>query len=594
MSALGKIVDWLDERTGWRASVRGWLDHPVVGGAPWASAMATSVATCFLVLALTGLALMTSYAPAPQAAWASVHYIEYGQAAGHVVRGLHYWAAQALIVLAALQIAHGAIASVGRKPREVVWWLTLLVLALTLGESITGGLLPWDQRGWWARLVEGNIVGLAPGVGAWIQGMILGGSELGAVGLARGYTAHVVLLPLLFFLVLQARARLVRRHGWAQPAKDAKSLTGSELLGPAVLVASATALCVLALALLAGRAPLDAPADPMSDYPARPEWYLMPLYEMRKLFHGAGELWGTTLPPLAGVAFLALLPWIDRPGRSRALVAAPVVLVFGGAIGLGYAAWNKDAHDKTYTKQRAKADQLAAAAVRLALDGVPPEGPLAMMARDPELRGAALFDAHCASCHVLGAAGDPQKASATKLDGWTTPEWILAMIHEPDAPQFFGKGPYAGQMPSVDVRPKDLPADKRWVPMLKSDAEKQAVAAVLAAEGDEPGDPARAIDPAARELGVKIVSQRCTACHLWKGEGDDEGSGLAPELSGYGSVAWTAAQVANPSSTKTYREKALGEDLKKHMPRFDKDMSSADVEIVARWTRAHARGLPSR
>jgi ubiquinol-cytochrome c reductase cytochrome b subunit len=591
MSVLRTAADWLDDRTAWRASYRAWLDHPIVGGAPWASAMAASVATCFGVLALTGLALMTSYAPAPQAAWASVHFIEFVQAGGHLVRGLHHWAAQALIVLATVHIAHGAIASVGRKPREIAWWLTLLVLALTLAEAITGGLLPWDQRGWWARVVEGNIVGLAPGVGSFLQAMILGGPELGAVGLARGYMAHVLLLPLLFFLVLRARAKLVRRHGWVDGGPERKT---AEHLPLVASVAGATALGVLALALFAGRAPLDAPADPMSDYPARPEWFLLTLFEMRKLFHGIGELWGTTLPGLAAAAFLALLPWIDQRGRSRALVAAAVVLIFGGAIGLGYAAWRKDAHDKTYAKQRAKADALASAAVRLAMDGVPPDGALAMMNRDPEVRGAALFDAHCASCHVLGDLGDPQKATATKLDGWTTPTWILAMMHEPDAPQFFGKGPYAEQMPSVDTRPKELSPGAKWVPILKSDAEKQAVAAVLAAEGDEPGDPPRTLDPDVRALGVKIVSQRCEACHLWKGEGDDQGSGLAPELSGYGSIAWTAAQVANPSSVKTYREKALDEDLKKHMPRFDKDLSPADVELVARWTRAHARGLPSR
>ena len=38
----------------------------------------------------------------------------------------------------------------------------------------------------------------------------------------------------------------------------------------------------------------------------------------------------------------------------------------------------------------------------------------------------------------------------------------------------------------------------------------------------------------------------------------------------------------------------LDEALKKHMPRFDKDLSPEDVDVVARWTRAHARGLPVR
>jgi ubiquinol-cytochrome c reductase cytochrome b subunit len=591
MGLLHTVGDWLDERTAWRASLRTWLDHPVVGGAPWASAMATSVATCFGVLALTGLALMTSYAPAPQAAWASVHYVQFVQASGWLVRGLHHWAAQTLIVLAAVQIAHGALTAIHRKPREIAWWLTLLVLALTMGEAITGGLLPWDQRGWWARVVEGNIVGLTPGLGAWIEAMILGGPELGAGGLARGYTAHVAVLPLLLGLTLWARARLVQRHGWSEPVRGERPRQVGQALLTAAAVAGGVVVALFGLAALAGRAPLDAPADPMSDYPARPEWFLLTLFEMRKLFHGIGELPGTTLPVALAAAYLALLPWIDRPPRSRSAALVPVAVIFAGAVALGGAAWRKDAHDATYRKQRAKADALATAAAHLAMDGVPPEGALAMIQRDPELRGAALFERHCASCHVLGDLGDPQKATAAKLDGWGTVSWIRAMIHDPDAPQFFGRGPYALQMPSVDVRPKDKQGGEPWTPMLKTDAEKQAVAAVLAAEGDEPGDPPRDVDSAARAVGEKIMKERCSACHLWKGDGDDEGSGLAPDLTHYGSFAWTQAQVANPSSTTTYREKALGEDLKKHMPRFDKDLSPSDVELVARWTRAHGRGL---
>ncbi len=97
------------------------------------------------------------------------------------------------------------------------------------------------------------------------------------------------------------------------------------------------------------------------------------------------------------------------------------------------------------------------------------------------------------------------------------------------------------------------------------------------------------LDPAVHALGEKIVSERCTTCHLYKGDGDDQGSGLAPELAGYGSIAWTRAQVANPATPQTYRDKALDPAMKKHMPRFDGDLSPADIDVVARWTRSHAR-----
>jgi ubiquinol-cytochrome c reductase cytochrome b subunit len=586
-----RLGDWLQERTGWRTTARAWIDHPLVGGAPWASAMAASVATCFGVLALTGLTLMTAYGASPQAAWASVHYVQFVQSGGWLVRGLHYWAAQTLVVLAALHVLHGAFAASYRRPREVAWWLTLGILGLAVAGGITGGLLPWDERGWWARTVEGNIIGLAPGLGSWLQQMMQGGTELGALGLSRMVTLHTVVLPALLAAMLWARRGIVTRHGWTEargaPLTHATQIVRSGGIAVAVLAV------VFVLAWAAHGAPLEAPADPMGDYPARPEWFLMTLYELRKLFHGAGEFFGTTLAPMVAGLYLALLPWLDRPGRSRPLVLAPVVLVFAGALALGWIPAHKDAHDEAYLKQRAKADRRAAAAVTLAMGGVPPDGALAMVRGDPELRGRDLFEQHCASCHVLGDLGDATKATASKLDGWGTPAWISAMVHQPDAPEFFGRGPFKGNMPSVDVRRAGMPADDPWRPIVASDAERDAVAAFLAWQGDEPGDPPRAIDEAARATGERIVINRCANCHLYKGDGDVNGSDVAPELAHYGSLAWTRAQVANPATVETYREKALGQELKRHMPRFDKDLSPADVDVVARWTRAHARGLSS-
>lgn len=592
MGLLQQVADFVDERTGLRARAKAWIDHPAIGGSRWASAMAVSVATCLGVLALTGVVLMTAYSPAPQSAWASVHYVQFVQDRGWVVRGLHYWAAQALFVLAALHVLHGALTASYARPREIEWILTLLVLGLALAEGITGGLLPWDQRGWWARVVEGNIVGLAPVLGGWIERMISGGSELGALGLDRAYTAHVVLLPAVLGLVVWARRALAWRHGWAgappgAPADEpyVKQLARSACLAVVVVFA------LFALTGWARGAPLEAPADGMSDYPARPEWFLMTLYQLRKFFHGAGEFWGTTLVPAAAGGYLALLPWLDRPRSSRALLVAPVIGIFGGAVALGLMASRKDSHDAQYRKARARADAQGSAAVELAKAGIPPEGALFMVRHDPELHGADLFEKHCASCHVLGTFGDPQKATATKLDGWTTPKWIEAMIHDPDGAEFFGRGPYKGQMQSVDVRPKDVPDGQPWTPIIKSDQEKRAVSLFLASLGDEPGDAPTALDEPTRALGEKIVSERCTTCHLYKGDGDEEGSDTAPELAAYGSVGWTRAQVADPSSAGTYRKKAFDPKMKKHMPRFDKELSPEDVDAVARWTRRHARGL---
>ena len=333
----------------------------------------------------------------------------------------------------------------------------------------------------------------------------------------------------------------------------------------------------------------------MSDYPARPEWFLMTLYELRHFFHGAMEFWGTTLVPGAAAGYLVLLPWLDRgrPGGSRVLVVAPVLAIFGGAVALGAAAMRKDGKDAQFLKSRRKADVQAAAAAEIAKAGVPPEGALSMMRHDPELRGADLFDKHCASCHVLAGYGDPKKASATNLDGWTTPKWIESMVHDPDGPDFFGRGPFKGQMPSVDVRPKDVPAGESWTAMIRSDAARKAVALFLSSQGDEPGDTPTAIDAPTRAPRREDRHRPLHDVPPVQGRRRRRRVGRGPELSGYGSLAWTRAQVADPSSTATYRKKALDPELKKHMPRFDKELSAEDIDTVARWTRKHARaGTP--
>jgi mono/diheme cytochrome c family protein len=98
-------------------------------------------------------------------------------------------------------------------------------------------------------------------------------------------------------------------------------------------------------------------------------------------------------------------------------------------------------------------------------------------------------------------------------------------------------------------------------------------------------------NPAELKAGESIVSVRCTTCHLWKGEGDDSTQGYAPELSGWGTVAWVRAQIGDPATKTTYRDDALDPKMKGHMPRFDGDLSAGDLDLLARWVQAHARGL---
>jgi ubiquinol-cytochrome c reductase cytochrome b subunit len=595
VSLLGRLGSFVDERTGTKKLVAHLLDEPVKGGARWAYVFGSTLASTFLVQIVTGVALMTSYAPSDKTAWASVHYITFQQAGGWLVRGIHHFGAQAMIILLGAHLLQVSLFGAYKKPREVTWWLGLLLLTMVIGFALTGYLLPWDQKGYWATRVATNIAGTVPVVGEATQRLLQGGPEYGSLTLTRFYALHVVVLPAALALLVTAHVALFRKHGVTPAAKA--DVTKSDPFYPSQLLKDVVASVVVVaivfvLAWHEHGAPLDAPADPSSDYPARPEWYFLALFQLLKYFHGPLEIVGTVvLPALLGV-YLFALPLLDRkPGTALRPRVAPLVPLFAMAVGvvaLTVQAKRQDGADANFQKERVKADERASAANRAAMAGIPPEGPLAMMKRVPELRGPELFDKHCASCHVLGSHGVEKDRSATKLDGWSTEAWILEMIHDPDGDARFGRTIYKGEMPSVDVKPPDAAT---FTPM--SDPDKKAVAAFLASQGDEPGDvvPPGALraDAARVAKGKELFTTRCTTCHLFKGEGDDSDQGLAPEMSGYGSIAWVRAQIANPATKATYREHALDADRKGHMPRFDAELKPEDLDLLARWVRGAAR-----
>jgi ubiquinol-cytochrome c reductase cytochrome b subunit len=594
---IRRLLELLDERTGVRSLAAHLLDEPIRGGARWAYVFGSALLGSFLVQVVTGIGLMTSYAPSDKTAWASVHFIQFQQSGGWLVRGLHHFGAQAMVVVLGLHVAQVSAFGAYKKPREVNWWLGLALLGLTLGFALTGYLLPWDQKGYWATRVATNIAGTVPVIGGATQTLLQGGAEYGSLTLTRFYTLHVVVLPALLVLLALLHVALFRRHGVTPPPAADRSRVDPffpKQLFKDVVAAIVVVGIVLALACKEHGAPLDAPADPSSDYPARPEWYFLALFQLLKYFHGPAEIVGTIILPAVIGLYLFALPLLDRrPGtavRGRLVPLLPLVAIGAGAALLTWKATRDDAADPAFQKERVKADARARAATTLAMEGVPPEGPLAMLARSPDLRGPELFAKHCAGCHTLGEHGLDKDRTAPKLDGWSTEPWLLAMLHDPDHDERFGRTGYKGEMPSMDVRPAD--ADPSWKPLAAEDLE--AAAAFLARLGDPPGEapPPGSLraDPRRVVTGKAVVKARCTACHLFEGSGDDGGQGLAPELAGYGSRAWVRAQIANPSSTATYRENALDPARKGHMPRFDEDLSPEDIDLLATWvTRAVRR-----
>ena len=80
-----------------------------------------------------------------------------------------------------------------------------------------------------------------------------------------------------------------------------------------------------------GAPPLEPPADPTSsDYVPRPDWYFLGLFQLLKYFPGRWEIVGALVIPGVVMAFLALLPWLDRGGTREARRRLAVLVPFTG------------------------------------------------------------------------------------------------------------------------------------------------------------------------------------------------------------------------------------------------------------------------
>ena len=138
--------------------------------------------------------------------------------AGWFLRGLHHHGSSAMVVVVVLHLLQVVWTGAYRAPREVNWWTGLAMGGLVLAFALTGYLLPWDQKGYWATQVATGIMGSVPG-GEPLQQVIQGGPEYGNLTITRFFALHVFVLPIALGGLLVAHIALFRKHGVTPPAR---------------------------------------------------------------------------------------------------------------------------------------------------------------------------------------------------------------------------------------------------------------------------------------------------------------------------------------------------------------------------------------
>ena len=179
---LDNVLAWIDDRTGLVSGIRAFFDEEIPASSGWHQVFGSVALFVIVTQFMTGLLLSINYAPQPGDAWLSLQYIVNEVTAGRMIHGLHHFGASLAVVIVVLHMIQVAIWGAYKKPREVTWLAGVLLLLLTMAFGLTGYLLPWDNRSYWATVVTLQIASLPPVIGEMTLRVL--GSQGGAVGAA--------------------------------------------------------------------------------------------------------------------------------------------------------------------------------------------------------------------------------------------------------------------------------------------------------------------------------------------------------------------------------------------------------------------------
>jgi quinol-cytochrome oxidoreductase complex cytochrome b subunit len=217
VEGTAQAVGWLDERTGITPFLRGFLYRKVPKGTNWFYTLGTATMFAFLSQAITGVFLAMYYEPDATRAYESASHITNDVFLGEFVRGMHKWGSSVMIILIFLHMGRVFFFGAYKYPRELNWIIGVVLLVLTLMMGLTGYLLPFDQRSFWATVVAVNINASGPIVGPYLADFLRAGAEFGPTTISRFYALHMLAIPGLIAALIGAHLYLVVKLGTTAP-----------------------------------------------------------------------------------------------------------------------------------------------------------------------------------------------------------------------------------------------------------------------------------------------------------------------------------------------------------------------------------------
>jgi ubiquinol-cytochrome c reductase cytochrome b/c1 subunit len=315
-----KLAKWVNDRLPIIATLENTLlRHPYPKNLSYWWSFGSIAGIALVVQILSGLFLSMHYVANTEMAFNSVEHIMRDVNYGWLIRYIHAVGASMFFVALYCHIARGLYYGSYKAPREILWWLGIIIFLLAMATAFMGYVLPWGQMSFWGATVITNLFSAIPVVGESIVTWLWGGFSVDNPTLNRFFSLHF-LLP--FLIVGVVLLHLVALHTAGSnnptgvPIKTKKDIipfhpyfTIKDMVGfVAFFLVFGYFLFFYPNSL--GHPDNYIPANPMVT-PAHivPEWYFLPFYA---ILRAIPDKLGGVLAMFGAIAMLFVLPFLDR------------------------------------------------------------------------------------------------------------------------------------------------------------------------------------------------------------------------------------------------------------------------------------------
>ena len=313
-----KLAQWFDSRLPLLTLSRHLSEYPTPRNLNYWWNFGSLAGIILVIMIVSGLLLSMHYVAHVDLAFDSIEHIMRDVNYGWLIRYIHSVGASMFFLIVYIHISRGLYYGSYKSPREVLWWLGIIIFLLMIASAFLGYTLPWGQMSFWGATVITNLFSAIPLVGDSIVTWLWGGFSVDNPTLNRFYSLHF-LIPFIIVGIVFLHIVALHKFGSNNPTGIDLTLkqekipfhpyyTIKDFFGFSVFFIIFS-IFIFFLPNSLGHPVNYIPADPLvTPEHIVPEWYFLPFYAILRAI--PFKLLGV-LAMLGSILILFVLPWLD-------------------------------------------------------------------------------------------------------------------------------------------------------------------------------------------------------------------------------------------------------------------------------------------